>query len=99
MKLLCTSPKAFLRSSKVKTRGRCLVRVLFIIFAIIEICSRTLAILGVKPFWISASLTPFCVRKEKIESRKQEVKTFGETGLERREYKKRMLELWISLSE
>ena len=52
------------------------MRALSIIFAIIEVCSRTPAIFVVNPFWTSASMMSFCLREEKMESRKQEVRTF-----------------------
>ena len=51
------------------------MRALSIIFTIIEAYSRTPAIFGVKPFWISASIKSLCSREEKIESRSQEVNT------------------------
>ena len=41
---------------------------------------RTPTIFKVEHFWISASITSFCLRKEKTESRRQEVKTFRGTN-------------------
>ena len=42
-------------------------------------CSRTPVILGVKAFWISASIISFSLRNENMESRRQDVKAFKGT--------------------
>ena len=43
--------------------------------AIIEVCSRTHEIFTVNPFWIFVSINSLLARKEKIKSRRHEVKT------------------------
>ena len=55
------------------------MRALSIMHAIIEVCSRTPEIFGVNPFWIYISINLFLPRKEKIESRRHEVKTIRVT--------------------
>jgi len=40
-----------------------LVYALSMILAIIDVCSRTLAVFGVKPFWISSSITSFYLKR------------------------------------
>ena len=79
MTLWCTSPKAFFRSIRVMTTDRCFMRALSIMDDIIEVCSRAPEIFGVSPFLIFVSINSFLARKEKIESRRHEVKTLRGT--------------------
>ena len=73
--IVATSPKAFFRSIRVMTTERCFMRALSIMDATIEVCSKTPEIFRVNSFWNSVSKNSFLARKEKIESRRHEVKT------------------------
>ena len=71
--------ESIFRSIRVMTTERCFMRALSIMDAIIEVCSRTPEIFVVNPFWISVSMNSFLARKEKIESRRHEVRTLRGT--------------------
>ena len=77
IRLWWTSPNAFLRSSRVIIRERCLVRALLMMWAISAVCSNVPDKFGVNPFCIACSTKLFDTRKEYIELRRHEVNTFN----------------------
>ena len=80
IKLWWTSPKAFLRSSRVITTERCLMRALLIISAIsCAVCSRVPDRLGVKPFCMFCSMKLLDMRKQYMAFQRHDVNTFKGT--------------------
>ena len=76
IRLWCTSPNAFFRSSNEITKDFCLILDVFITLAISAVCSNVLDMLDVKPFWILCSTKPLAFKNANIESRKHDVKIF-----------------------
>ena len=79
IRLWCTSPNAFFKSSNEITKDFCLILAVFITLAIWAVCSNVPDMLGRNPFWIWCSTKPLVCKKAKIESRKHDVKIFRGT--------------------